>query len=422
MKAIIFTLGILFFTNSNAQKFDCTSKIKSYQELLTAKKITESFAIWDEVRKNCPKEDGVIYTDGVQILQFKIDNASTSEEKEKLIRDVLKLYDQYNKNFPLLASDFEVNKGMTLFDNKIDVKEEIFTLLDNGFTNASSTVTSAVAIYTYFNLYIEKFKAGDKKITSNTVLDKYTLVNSLLVKLQTSYPENKEYTTALRAIDRQIKELATCENLSEFYSKNLEANKENSDWLTTALLSLAQCGSKPVFLTIAEKLHSIKPTAQSATFMAIANLNQKNFPEAIAFYNTSADLQSNPMEKAKIYYTLATGLLSGNPAKSKELLEKALTLDPKMGKAYLFLAQLYTNNAKDCGKTDFEKKAIVYLAIETNKKAAVVEPRLKPTADKINEGLTSKSLYSAEISKQKMNGKSIKISCWINETITFPSK
>ena len=73
MKAIIFMIGILFITNANAQKFDCSSKITEYQTLFKAKKITESFDVWSEVRKNCPKENEVIYTDGVNILQYKID-------------------------------------------------------------------------------------------------------------------------------------------------------------------------------------------------------------------------------------------------------------------------------------------------------------------------------------------------------------
>lgn len=423
MKALIFILGILLVTNSNAQKFDCASKIKTYHELLKEGKYNESYNPWEETRKNCPKEDQAIYTDGIQILQYKIDNAASAEEKEKTVRETLKLYDQYYKNFPSQAADYEVSKAMLLADNKIDSKEEIFTLLDNGFTKASGNVTSVSAIFTYFTMYVERYKAGDKKITSNSVLDKYTMVKSLLAQLQASHPEEKNYATAQRAIDKTIKELATCENLTEFYTKNLEANKENASWLTSALASLSgECATKPIFSTLAEKLYSIKATSQSAGYMALANTNQRKFPEAIKFYNESADLENDPLQKAKIYYSLATGLESGNPQSAKELLNKALALDPKMGKAYLFLAELYTNYAKDCGKTDFEKKAIVYLAVETNKKAAIADPKLKPTAEKVNQRLAAKSLNAAEISKEKKNGKSITIGCWINETITFPSK
>ena len=422
----------MFITNSNAQKFDCPSKMTEYQELFKAKKITESFDTWTAVSKNCPKQNEAVYTDGIEIIQYKIDNAASAEEKEKLVRDVLKLYDQYNKYFPLTTTDFEVNKAMTLVANKIDAKEEIFTLLDRGFTKASNKVTAANAIYTYFSMYCEKFNNGDKSITSNSVLEKYTLVNSLLNQLQVAKPDsneseqakqNSDYKTAQTAINKLIKDLATCENLDAFYTKNYTENQENGDWITSALLSLSgKCSAKPIFNTLAEKLYAMKVTAQSANFMALANLQQRKFPEAIKFYNESAELQTNPIEKAKIYYTLATGLLANDLPKSKEYLKKALSSDPKMGKAYLFLAQLYSNSANDCGKTDFEKKAVYYLAIQTAQKAGVAEPRLKPTADKAAKDYEAKSLTADEISKAKMNGKLVTIGCWINETITFPAK
>lgn len=424
MKAIIFILGVLFITNSgNAQKFDCASKITEYQDLFKSNKIAESFDPWNDVRKNCPKENESIYIDGFQILEYKIENAASNEEKEKLVRDVLKLYDQYNKNYPLTTADFEVNKAMTLVNNKIEAKEEIFSLLDSGFSKASQKVTDANAIYTYFNMYCEKFNSGDKKISANAVLEKYTMVNSLLNQLMTSNPENKDYKTAQKAIENLINDLSTCENLDTFYTTNYAKNQDNVDWITSALISLSgKCSNKPIFVTLAEKLYAIKVTAQSANFMALANLKQRKFAEAIKFYNESADLQTNPSDKAKLYYTLATGLLAGDLPKSKEYLTKALTADPKMGKAYLFLAQLYTNSANDCGTTDFEKKAIYYLAIQTAQKAGISEPRLKPTAEKMAKDLEKKSVTADEISKAKMNGKSLKLGCWINETITFPSK
>ena len=51
--------------------------------------------------------------------------------------------------------------------------------------------------------------------------------------------------------------------------------------------------------------------------------------------------------------------------KSKESLNKAIIADPKMGKAYIFLAQQYANSANNCGKNELEKKEKV---IEGKKK------------------------------------------------------
>ena len=424
MKTIFSYAFILFISILNAQKYDCLPKMAAYQELYKAKKITESFELWSEVKKNCPKENETIYTDGFSILQYKIDNAFNDEEKTALVRDKMKLYDQYNKNFPLSTRDFEVNKAMVLYDNKIDAKEEIFGLLESGFLHAPNSITNANAIYLYFSLYIEKYEAADIKITTDVVLEKYTLVNSLLSQLQISHPDNiEDYKTAQRGINALAKDITSCDNLSAFYEKKYETNQENIAWLSAALNNLSgKCSAKPIFNTMAEKLYALQITPQSAYFMALASLKQKKFPEAIRFYEESAQLQTNPIEKATIYYTLATGLVSGEKAKSKEYLNKAISFEPKMGKAYLFLAELYASSKEECGKTDFEKKAVVYLAIQTVKKANIADPKLQPTADKMAANYASQSLTEDEIKKAKMNGKSLNIGCWINETVTFPSK
>jgi len=421
----IFSLAFIFFISIlNAQKYDCLPKMAAYQELYKAKKITESFELWSEVKKNCPKENETIYTDGFSILQYKIDNAVDNEEKTALVRDKMKLYDQYNKNFPLSTRDFEVNKAMVLYDNKIDAKAEIFGLLESGFLHAPNSITNANAIYLYFSMYIEKYKATDIKISSDVVLEKYTLVNSLLSQLQISHPEKiEDYTTAQRGINALAKDIASCDNLSAFYEKKYEANQENIAWLSAALNNLSgKCSAKPIFNTMAEKLYALQVTPQTAYFMALASLKQKKFPEAIRFYEESAQLHTNPIEKATVYYTLATGLVSGEKAKSKEYLIKAISFDPKMGKAHLFLAELYASSKEECGKTDFEKKAVVYLAIQTLRKASLADPKLQPTADKMVANYASQSLTQDEINKAKMNGKSLNIGCWINETVTFPSK
>lgn len=424
MKAFFSLIGILFIANTNAQKFDCSSTIATYQELYKEKNISGAYETWSEVRKNCPKQSETVYTDGVNILQYKIDNAATAEEKESLVRDLMKLYDQYNKNFPTTTTDFEVSKAMALHDNKIEATEEILNLLDSGFSKASGNINNANAIYTYFSLCNDKYKAGDKKFTSDFVLDKYTLVNAMLTNLQNTNPDKaNDYKTAQRGINALVKDLATCDNLAAYYEKSYTLNKDNNDWVAGALKNLSnKCSDKPIFNTMALDFYALKATAVSAKFMALSNLKQRKFEEAIKFYSESADLESDPKEKAKIYYTLATGLLYKDKAKSKESLYKALQFDPTLGRAYLFLANLYSNASQECGKTDFEKKAINYLAQQTAKKAAIAEPKMKASVDKTVEKLAAKSLSQAEINKENMNGKSLTIGCWINETISFPAK
>jgi hypothetical protein len=329
MKAIFSLLGLFLVISINAQKFDCSAKIKTYHELFLAQNMSETFDTWSDVRKNCPKESETIYNDGFKILQFKIDNAANAEEKETWVRDELKLYDQYHINFPLTTADYEVNKAMALYDNKIDAKEEIFGLLQSGFAKASNYITNASAIYTYFSLCFDNYKAGDKKFTAEVVLDKYMLANFMLTQLQVSNAKKiSEYKTAQRGINALARDLATCDNLGNYYTNNYSKHSEDVTWITTALTNLSgKCSAKPIFNTMAEKLYAVKVTSESAYFMAAASTKQRKFKEAIAFYNEAADLETNPEEKAKIYYTLATGLLANDMTKSRENLNKALAIE-----------------------------------------------------------------------------------------------
>lgn len=423
MKVVFSILTVLIFMNSNAQKFDCDSNTKAYQDLLKNNKTAEAYNDWNEVRKNCPKENETVYSDGITILEFKIDNETAPELKEKWVREEMKVYDQYYTNFPLAIPNYEIQKAMALFNHKIEANDEILSLLDSGFTKAPKSITDASAFYTYFSLYYTKAKEDSKNYTADNVLDKYMQINTMLDALMVSNSsKSPDYRSAQRGIHALAKDITTCEILGAYYEKRLEANKENPNWLTTALTNFTvKCSGLPIYNAMAETNYKLKATTKSAYYLANACLKQRKFPEAIKYFTEAEALETNPVEKAKLDYSLATGLLSNDKAKAKELLLKTLTLDPKMGRAYLFLAELYSNSAEECGQTPFQKKAIYYLAQETIKKAAIAEPILKTTAQKMTENLAAKSLSPSEITKEKMNGKSIKIGCWINETVLFPS-
>ena len=424
MKTFLSILLLGFYAFSGAQSDNCFQKEKEFLDLLKAEKIVEAFEPWSDVRKNCPKLSENLYVYGKVILQYKIDNAANHEEKEVLVRDLMKLYDQYYKNFPDHAQDYEVNKAMALHDNNIEAKAEIFTLLNNAFTKTPQSITNANAIYLYFSEYHAKFLAGDSKITADAVLDTFDNVCVMLNQLTISNPKKEdEYKTAFRGINILVKDIATCENLEIHYKTSYEKSKENSDWLLAAVTNMyAKCDTQPIFFTLTQQLHSLKPSVQSAYFMGIASLKKKDFAAALQYYNESADLQSNPIEKARIYYNIATSIISNDNAKSKEYLQKALSFDATNGKVYIYLAQMYANSAEQCGVTDFEKKAIYLLAAETVKKAETANPKLKPAVDKMYADFKAKAPSPTEISKLKLNGTSFTIKCWINETLQFPAK
>ena len=421
MRVFLFTTVLLFGLNSSAQKIDCSLQTTEYQEFLKVNNFDDAFTPWEFVKNKCPKQSESIYTDGVKIIQYKIENAKNEEEKETLVRQLMKLYDQYYKHFPKSIEDYNIYKAMALIDNAIAANEEIYQLLDNGFTTSLDKVTSGNAIYNYFKLLTEKNQNGDKSVSNDKVVETYTLLSNHIATLFEKNPSEKEsYIAAKRAINALADKFLNCDVLTKYYESKLSQNQENLTWLQASLQVMAEkCSATPVFLSIAEKKYALKVSSQSANYLAIASLKNRKFDEAKKLFLESAELEKNPIEKSNKYYNLATGLYSSDKPKAKELLLKSLEFNPKLGTAYLFLAQLYANSASECGKTEFEKKAVYNLAIETIKKAAVADEKLKANVTMFVNDFSKEALSASDISKAKMNGKTITIGCWINEKITL---
>ena len=95
MKAFFVIICCIFFIPCAAQSFDCKQKIAEYQSLFQANKANEAYEVWSEVRKKCQREYERIYDDGVIIIQGKIKVTKSLVEKERLVREILKFYDDY---------------------------------------------------------------------------------------------------------------------------------------------------------------------------------------------------------------------------------------------------------------------------------------------------------------------------------------
>mgnify|MGYP006210048081 CR=1 FL=1 len=86
--------------------------------------------------------------------------------------------------------------------------------------------------------------------------------------------------------------------------------------------------------------------------------------------------------KAAIYYEIASAFRNLDKAESKKYALRSAELNPKSGKPYLLLAEMYSSGTKECGANDFERKALVWLAMDAAKKAENAEPKYKATVAK----------------------------------------
>ena len=92
-----------------------------------------------------------------------------------------------------------------------------------------------------------------------------------------------------------------------------------------------------------------------------------------------------------------------------------------MGRAYLLIANLYAASANNCGNTQFEKRAIYWLAAKEARKAAAVDASVRRTAKKTAVSYEGRAPSKTDIFTEGRSGQTISIKCWIGKSITVPS-
>jgi len=437
----------------NAQSSDkCPEEIQYLVQFAKSKEFKDAYPYLQSMRKNCPSYNVAIYKVGEFILKDRIDNATTPEEKENEVKDLVALYSEHDKYFPGNGAGNIMKKGMLLIENNVGTKEEAFGYLDTAFKTDNENFTSAKALYTYFELFVNDYEAGTKGITLQQVFDKYDEItekleieekglsdelDALLNKIETGQELTdketrlkarneynlEQFSTVKGSMDSKIVLLSTCDKLIPFYQKSFEEKKNDAVWLKRAAerLEAKDCDSDPLFTKISEQLHKLNPTAESAYLLGVSAQRAKNTTKALEYFNQAADLFTDATKKAKVYYKIASMYGSGNKSQARSYARKALAAKPSFGQAYMLIAQLYASSANECGNTPFEKRAVYWLCAQYANKAASVDPGLKGTASKQAASYNASAPSKTDIFNENKAGQRISFNCWIGESVTVPT-
>ncbi len=414
MKAkLILVIGLLFSLFINGQENNCAEKENDLSKFISEKKYNEANLLYSEIKNTCAKHSEKVYILGSQILQYNIE--STSTDNEKNVKELINLYDLYDKNFPNNENGNFEKRALVLIQNKIVSEIEIYSYLDKAFINQRKNFTNPQAIIEYFKLYFKKFNEQKEKITFDQLLEKYNDVITLVEQNKLQFPaKEQEYNRITKAAYNLIITKVTCENLTLYAQRNFENKKLDENWLNASAKWLSTiCKNEPILEKIVLELHK-KPTSTSAYYLADYYLNTKNEQQALSFFDQSIALSQNNLEKSKTAYKVASIVAISNKAKAKEMIDIAILNDASNGKNYIFLANLYASSVDECANNENEKKAIYKLASTTVLKASIATPMLKPTSEKLSNDYLKNVIVDKSI-----KNKAIKINCWINETVQF---
>ena len=183
-----------------------------------------------------------------------------------------------------------------------------------------------------------------------------------------------------------------------------------------------KCSDHPLFVTLVEALHALDPSADSAYYLGLLNDKRGNSKEALKYYEESITLEEDNYKKAKILMKIANKFeASGRKSSARNYANKALGYQPSLGRAYLLIARLYAESANKCGDSQFNKRAVYWLAEKTARKAGRVDSSLKKIVTQTTNSYGGRAPSKTDIFTEGNEGPIIKFNCWINRSIKVPS-
>ena len=100
---------------------------------------------------------------------------------------------------------------------------------------------------------------------------------------------------------------------------------------------------------------------------------------------------------------------------------ESMKLNPSDGSPYLAIAAMYARSANNCGDSNFNKRAVFWLAALEAEKAGRVDGRLKSAAAKSAASYRASAPSKSDIFNEANAGQTIRIGCWIGRSITVPN-
>lgn len=428
----------------------CQESFKLFEAKAIEGKYDEAVTLYAPLQKECPKVNEKLYEIGETIFAARAEVAPKGEKLRAELDKLVLLYTQYSKNFPAASVKVDIKKAMLQKRYNLASDEEIFKTLDAAFTKNSSAFANHDALEAYFLLYLKRFE-DSKGITQDQLIAKYADVSAQAAKAKTALidernalaareqasgltdadkaliPQYDEKIQSFTAVEENADILArrhfNCDKLETFYSAGFEAGKTSASWLENAVTTLykTKCGSSSTLQKSVKAWYELSPNPRSAMYMGLIAQRQNNINDAVKYFDEAARLETTAEKKAEMYYTAATLVRQSDRKLAKEYILKSVQLNTKSGKPYILLAEMYASAGKECEMTDFERKALVWLASETLKKAELAEPKYKTTAAAMTANYSKKAPVKADIKAAgKKGGQQIAYGCWINETVTIP--
>jgi len=456
----IMGLGMMMHHTANAQ---CTTWAGSpdesaitdahtiYRGHMKSDDFDKAYEFWKKAYEGAPAADGARdfhYTDGIKIYKHKLKNATTDAEKEEYVQMVLKLYDEAISCFESGAIKMNIPKeervsyllGRKAYDMYYELRtpySQTFPALEMAIKKGGMDTEyivlapyADVATYQFSNDKMDNVKTREIYDRINEIADHNIKSNE---KYGSYYKQAKESAMGSFApFESQIFDCAYfVEKLEPEYRENIndpEVIKE-----TIQVLKRQGCDESNAFLAEVETNWSKYAAAENSKRQAEFEANNPgmlakkaydagDYAGAIAKYEEAIGAESDPSKQAEYYFRIAS--IEGRKLKkysdARRSALKAAELRPGYGRPYMLIGDLYASSSRNCGDDNFMNRCAVIAAINKYAKAKSVDSSVADEANsRISKYNASKPTKDEAFMRGFKEGQSVKVDCWIGETIVL---
>ena len=325
----------------------------------------------NELINSVPTASVSFYQRGAVIYKNKINRAKSVAEKNTYIDSLMLMYDLRAKYFgdhPKQGTAFILDQKAREFlrykpNDRKGIREAFRAAIAQGGDS-----TDPETVVAYFSNLCEDYKNTDE-VMPDEIIAEYDRLTPFFEK----NPEAGDYKSQFDAAFG-LSGAASCENLENLFRGKLEAAPDDETLLAqaVALMSRAKCDGD-FYFSIAEKYYTVKPSSETAMFLAQAFQSKGDYTKAMKYLNEALAVETDPAERQLLLVRMAlVGLVSNDIQGAASAARQARDLNPEDGVPYFVLAQCYGISAAHC--EGFAGPATFWAAYDTMAKAVELLP------------------------------------------------
>ncbi len=418
-----------------------------YRDHMKNKAFDAAFEYWQKAYTIAPAADGkrdFHYTDGIKIYKHKMEKDPS--KKAEYIEKIIGLYNQ----------DIDCFKSGAIKMGKITPEERIGYLkgrlgydmyysFQTPYETNLATLKEAVDIAgdkteyivltPYANIVVYQFL--DKKLDKKTARDAYETLNKIADNNINGGSQFKDqYKQAKAAMNAEFAKIEDhifdADYFVKKYEPRYESAKNDPAQLKEMIGKLKQLGCDPnnAFLKKLEGDWAQYASAENARLKAEFEKNNPasiakklydsgDYSGAIAKYREAMSKSSDNDAKANYLFRIASiqGRKMKSYNKARSTARQAAKMKPNWGRPFMLIGDLYAMSSRSCGDS-FMQRCAILAALDKYSYAKSIDSSVASEANsRIAKYNKSRPAKADAFMQGKKAGDSIKISCWIGETV-----